>query len=71
MCALDALLRRDWEREVWRSYEAGMLRMIAGSLGNKKLPLYEELIAIDEKPEITQEAVAAQRRRLLDGLNSG
>lgn len=71
MGALEALLRRDWEMETWRSYEAGMMRMIAQSLGAKKVPRYEELIVIEEKPAMTQEAVAAQRKRLLDGLNSG
>lgn len=48
-----------------------MMRMIAQSLGAGKVPRYEELIVIDEKPAMTQEAVAAQRKRLLDGLNSG
>lgn len=69
--ALDALLYRDWEKEVWRSYEAKMMRLIAQGLGAKKLPTYEECIAVDEKPAMTKEQVAAQRRRLLDGLRAG
>lgn len=71
MKALDALLHRDWEMEVWRSYEAKVMRMIAQGLGAKKLPTYEECIVVDDKPAMTQEQVAAQRRRLLDGLRAG
>lgn len=47
------------------------MRMIAMSLGAKKLPTYEECITVDTEPEMTQEEVAQQRRKLLDGLNAG
>lgn len=69
--ALDALLWRDWEQEVWRSYQARMMRTIAQSLGVKKLLTYEECIIVDEKPAMTEEQVMEQRRRLLEKLNAG
>lgn len=69
--ALDALLYRDWEMEVWRSYEAGVMRLIAQGLGAKKLPVYEECIKNDEGTPMTEEAVKEQRKRLLDGLRAG
>ena len=56
---------------MWRSYEAGLMRTIARSLGAKKLPTYEECITVEKKPEMTQEEVAQQRRKLLDGLKAG
>lgn len=62
---------RDWETEVWRSYEAGLMRTIAMSLGAKKLPTYEECITVEKKTEMTQEEVAQQRKKLLDGLKAG
>ena len=56
---------------MWRSYEAKMLRTIAEGLGAKGLPTYEELIRVNEKPAMTTDEVAQQRRRLLEGLNAG
>lgn len=67
MGALDAFLTQEWEKEVWRSYQAAGTRMMLTFFGAKDVRRYEELVAPPE-PEETQEQIAERRKRLLDGL---
>lgn len=67
MSALDAMLRREWELEVWRSYQAEAMRSVLSFFGAKDVQRYEDLITPQE-PGKTAEQIAEQRRRLLDGL---
>lgn len=72
MAALNAYLYGEWEKELWRSYQSEMLRMIGGALGGKNIPKFEALISEGSGgKEMTQEQVMERRAKLLDKLRMG